>query len=249
MGMYRTVVVVPCYNEAARLKSEEFVKAVDAYPGVQFLFVDDGSKDGTDRVLEALASRDPERLHWLKLTPNQGKAEAVRRGLVQAMTMPADLVGFFDADLATPLSEIPMLAAPFADRDVVMVMASRVAMLGRSIERSTWRHYTGRVFATLASLLLGLRVYDTQCGAKLFRRTDALRDVFDRPFMSSWAFDVEILARLLRLQRSGKIPPVTRVVVEVPLRQWTDVHGSKISFTDSLVATSQLLLMWWRYRE
>jgi glycosyltransferase involved in cell wall biosynthesis len=246
--MYRTVIVIPCYNEAARLKSEEFVSAIDAYPGLQFLFVDDGSKDGTDRVLEALASRAPERLHWLKLTRNQGKAEAVRQGLVQAMAMPADLVGFFDADLATPLSEIPMLAAPFADSHIMMVMASRVAMLGRSIDRSTWRHYTGRVFATLASFLLGLRVYDTQCGAKLFRNTDALREVFDRAFMSSWAFDVEILARFQRLQQVGRIPPVTRVVVEVPLRRWTDVRGSKISFSDSVVATSQLLLMWWRYR-
>jgi dolichyl-phosphate beta-glucosyltransferase len=105
------------------------------------------------------------------------------------------------------------------------------------------------VFATIASLLLRLRVYDTQCGAKLFRKTDVAHEVFDRPFMSSWAFDVEILARLLRLQRSGKIPPVARVVVEVPLRQWTDVRGSKISFTDSLIATTQLLLIWWRYRD
>jgi len=247
--MYRTVVVIPCYNEAARLKSEEFIAAIAAYPSVQFLFVDDGSKDGTDRVLEALAARDRERLHCLKLPQNQGKAEAVRQGLVQAFTMPVDLVGFFDADLATPLSEIPILSEPFADRDIEMVMASRVAMLGRSIDRSTWRHYTGRVFATIASLLLSLRVYDTQCGAKLFRKTDAVREVFDRPFMSSWAFDVEILARLQRLQRSGKIPPVARVVIEVPLRQWTDVGGSKINFRDSVVATSQLLLMWWRYRE
>lgn len=247
--MHRTVVVIPCYNEAARLKSEEFVAAVGAYPGVQFLFVDDGSRDGTDRVLEALAARDPGRLHWLKLEQNQGKAEAVRQGLVQALAMPVDLVGFFDADLATPLGEIPLLAVPFDDPDILMVMASRVAMLGRAIERSTWRHYTGRFFATFASLLLGLRVYDTQCGAKLFRRTDAVREVFDRPFMSSWAFDVEILARLLRLERDQKIPAVTRAVVEVPLRQWTDVRGSKIGFTDSVIATSQLLIMWWRYRD
>lgn len=58
--MYRTVVVIPCYNEAARLKSEEFIAAIAAYPSVQFLFVDDGSKDGTDRVskrsLPAIAS-------------------------------------------------------------------------------------------------------------------------------------------------------------------------------------------------
>ena len=247
--MRRTVVVIPCYNEAARLKSEEFVAGVRAYPGLNFLFVDDGSTDGTNRVLEELVARDPARLQWLMLPQNQGKAEAVRRGLVQAFKMPVDFVGFLDADLATPIVELPLMTAPFDEPHVLMVMASRVAMLGRTIDRSTWRHYTGRVFATLASLLLGLRVYDTQCGAKLFRNIDAVREVFDRPFMSSWAFDVEILARLLRSERAGKIPPVTRVVVEVPLRQWTDVRGSKIGLADSVIATSQLLLMWWRYRE
>jgi predicted Abi (CAAX) family protease len=56
------------------------------------------------------------------------------------------------------------------------------------------------------------------------------------------------LARLQCLEREGQIRPVTEVVVEVPLRRWTDVRGSKISLVDSIVATSQLLQMRWRYR-
>jgi glycosyltransferase involved in cell wall biosynthesis len=248
MGIPRTVVVVPCYNEATRLNTEAFADAVCQYPGLQFLFVDDGSTDDTANVLKSLSTRDPARLLHLSLTPNRGKAEAVRQGLLEAFDSGAQLVGFLDADLATPIAELPLLAHPFSDPNVVMVMASRVAMLGRAIDRSPWRHYFGRVFATLASLLLGLRVYDTQCGAKLFRNVGAIRDVFARPFMSSWAFDVEILARLLSLERIGQLPRVERAVVEVPLRQWTDVRGSKITLVDSIVATSQLLLMWWRYR-
>jgi cellulose synthase/poly-beta-1,6-N-acetylglucosamine synthase-like glycosyltransferase len=249
LAMHATVIVIPCYNEAARLKSEEFVSALRDYPRLQFLFVDDGSSDGTDRVLAELAACHPDRLHWLKLPQNQGKAEAVRQGLLQAFQMRGEFVGFLDADLATPIAELVPMSAPFEDPDVLMVMASRVAMLGRAIDRSTWRHYTGRIFATFASLLLGLRVYDTQCGAKLLRNTAAVHEVFADRFMSSWAFDVEILARLLRLERRGRIPPVTQAVVEVPLRRWTDIRGSKISFADSVIATSQLLLMWWRYRE
>ena len=246
--MLRTVIVIPCYNEAKRLDSGAFVAAIGECPALEFLFVDDGSGDGTDRMLEQLASRCPDKLHWLKLSRNQGKAEAVRQGLQRAFVMKSDLVGFLDADLATPIAELWSMAEVFEDSEVLAVLASRVAMLGRDIRRSAWRHYTGRVFATGASLLLGLRVYDTQCGAKLFRNTDAVRSVFDERFMSSWAFDVEILARLLRLQRLGRIAPVERVVVEVPLRRWTDVRGSKIGLTDSVVAGAQLLAMWWRYR-
>ena len=74
------------------------------------------------------------------------------------------------------------------------------------------------MFASLASRSLRLRVYDTQCGAKLFRNTEPVRRVFDQEFISPWAFDVEILARLQRLERERRIPPVTRVVVAVPLQ-------------------------------
>ena len=140
------------------------------------------------------------------------------------------------------------MSSAFDDPEVLVAMGSRVSMLGRDIRRSAWRHYTGRVFATVASLALGLRVYDTQCGAKLFRNVPAVRQVFAKSFASSWAFDVEILARLLQHERAAGIPPVTQVVVEVPLKSWTDIAGSKIGVVESLVAGSQLFLLWWRYR-
>ncbi|HEY0872033.1 MAG TPA: glycosyltransferase, partial [Vicinamibacterales bacterium] len=246
--MPRTVVVVPCFNEASRLDGEAFAAAVDVYPGLEFLFVDDGSTDGTAQVLERLVARNPERLAWLKLPQNSGKAEAVRQGMLAAFAANPDLVGFLDADLATPISELTSMAAMFEDEEVLAVLASRVAMLGRDIRRSTWRHYTGRVFATLASTVLDLQVYDTQCGAKLFRNTPVVQEVFASPFLSSWAFDVEILARMRELHRAGQIPDLTRVVVEVPLKRWMDVRGSKISLTDSIIATSQVLMIGWRYR-
>ena len=71
-------------------------------------------------------------------------------------------------------------------------------MMGTDIRRSAVRHYTGRLFATAGSLVLGVPVYDTQCGAKAFRVTDALRAALAEPFVSRWAFDVEVLGRLLR---------------------------------------------------
>lgn len=241
-------VVVPCFNEGRRLDVEAFGAGVRDHPSLRLLFVDDGSTDETPRVLAQLVARAPDRLSALTLPSNQGKAEAVRRGLLAAVAGSPDLVGYLDADLATPIAELARLSEVFADPAVLGALGSRVALLGRDIQRSAWRHYVGRVFATLASLTLGLRVYDTQCGAKLFRNVEPVRRVFEQPFLTSWAFDVEILARLRRLERAGDIPPVATVVREVALRRWTDVRGSKIGLVDSVVATLQLGLVWWTYR-
>lgn len=243
-----TVVVVPCFNEAARLKPDAFLAAVREHASLQFLFVDDGSTDHTARVLDELIARNPGSLFCLKLSRNRGKAEAVRLGMREAFTRSPEIVGFLDADLSTPISELPLMAGAFDDPQIQVVLGSRVALLGRQIHRSNRRHYLGRVFATLASMTLGLRVYDTQCGAKLFRNSKAIRRIFDREFLSSWAFDVELLARLRQMERSDQIQPVAKTVVEVPLRQWTDVRGSKIGLGDSVIATLQLLRIWWRYR-
>ncbi len=246
--MRRTVVVVPCFNEVERLKPDAFLEAVQDCEALHFLFVDDGSTDRTASVIEELVARNPERFACLKLKANKGKAEAVRRGLRKAFECSPELVGFLDADLSTPIAELTMMEEAFDDPDILLVMAARVALLGRQIHRSSRRHYVGRVFATLASITLGLRVYDTQCGAKLFRNTAAIRQIFDRSFLSSWAFDVELLARLRRLERKKQTLPVTKTVVEVPLRQWGDVRGSKIGLRDSVIATLQLFQIWWRYR-
>ena len=192
-----TVVVVPCYNEAARLDLAAFAAFLEHSDGVALLLVDDGSTDETPRVLERLRAAHPKRIAVLGLGANVGKAEAVRRGVKLALSRGPALVGYWDADLATPLEAIVDFRTVLAQRpEVVLVMGSRVALLGRQIRRSWKRHFLGRAFATAASLILGLTVYDTQCGAKLFRVTRQTAALFDRPFRARWIFDVEILARI-----------------------------------------------------
>ena len=166
---------------------------------VEFLFVNDGSTDRTRQLLEQLVADDPERFSLLDLDRNRGKAEAVRRGMIAAFERRPDFAGFWDADLATPLGEIPTFIEVFETRsEVDLVFAARVRLLGRSISRNPGRHYFGRVGATLISSSLGLAVYDTQCGAKLFRTEDAIAALFAEPFISRWIFDVEIIARLVK---------------------------------------------------
>jgi len=109
-----------------------------------------------------------------------------------------------------------------------------VALLGHRIDRSAWRHYLGRLFATASSLVLRLSVYDTQCGAKVFRVTPALRTALAEPFTSRWAFDVELLQRLLG---AGVRPAQFE---EVPLRAWRDVGGSKLGPAAAIAAAADL---------
>jgi dolichyl-phosphate beta-glucosyltransferase len=221
-------VVVPCYNEAERLQGDPLLAFVDGRDDTRLVLVDDGSKDATRAVLDALAARRPDRLAVLALPENRGKAEAVRQGLQHAMSGGADVVGYLDADLSTPPGELPRLLEALRSSGVEVAIGARVALLGRDIQRSAVRHLLGRVFATAASLVLRAPVYDTQCGAKLFRSSPALAAALAQPFLSRWAFDVELLGRLL-IGDAGAAPLPLTAFVEVPLGTWHDVGGSKLN--------------------
>lgn len=220
--------VVPCFNEAARLPVAELEDfALEHGDQIALLFVNDGSRDDTSTVLSKLVSTAPHRLSVLELPANKGKAEAVRTGLAHALVQGVDSVGYLDADLATPLGEVLRLRQELEGRRLDVVLGSRVALHGFDIQRSSARHYLGRVFATLASGVLRWRIYDTQCGAKIFRSTPALTAALQQPFISKWGFDIELLGRLV-IGAPG-VPPVSlENIAEMPLRVWKDVPGSKI---------------------
>ena len=221
-------IVVPCYNEAARLDREAFTRFASCHD-VDFLFVDDGSTDSTRLTLEALWESRPDRIKILPLARNVGKAEAVRHGLLAACESKPTYVGFWDADLATPLEDIVAFKSLLDSRpDIEMVFGSRVNLLGRDVHRRLVRHYVGRVFATAAAAVLGVGIYDTQCGAKLFRVSPGFAEHLREPFIGGWIFDVEIIAREVRARRLSNLPPVSRIIFEYPLMEWRDVAGSKI---------------------
>lgn len=221
------ILVIPCYNEGQRLDPAPWLGFLDAFPRFGLLFVDDGSTDNTAPVLEDLRSQRPQQVQVLSLEQNRGKAEAVRAGVLGALTTEPHSVGYWDADLSTPLDAAPaFLAVLDEDDSVELVTGARVQLLGRTVERSALRHYVGRVFAAFASMALGLRVYDTQCGAKLFRVTVGTVGLFELPFLSRWAFDVELLARLGQ-QRNGAAS-LEEAVYEFPLQSWIHASGSKV---------------------
>jgi glycosyltransferase involved in cell wall biosynthesis len=242
------VIVVPCYNEEKRLDAAAFRSFAPASHRVRFLFVNDGSRNGTAAMLDRLEAADPARFLTLHMVKNSGKAEAVRRGMLRAMELQAEFVGFWDADLATPLDAIGDFCDLLVERPAVeMVFGSRVKLLGRDIQRSAARHYLGRVFATAVSLVLGLGIYDPQCGAKLFRVTPSLRSLLEEPFIARWIFDVEIMARLICQRRGTPRPQAEEVICEYPLKIWHGRAGSRLRRRDFVVAAVDLMRIYRRY--
>lgn len=237
-----TIVVVPCYNEAKRLDTSAVLELVDGEPRTFVLFVNDGSTDETANVLAVLCRERPDSIEALSLERNSGKTEAVRRGVLAALERRPAYIAYWDADLSTPLDMVPVFCAELdRDPELLGVLGSRIRRLGARIDRLALRHYAGRVFATLASAVLGIAVYDTQCGAKMLRATDEVARAFSEPFRSRWVLDVEMLARL----RSEMGPErLAARLFEVPLPRWRDVAGSKLTMSHGAVAFVDLFRIW-----
>jgi glycosyltransferase involved in cell wall biosynthesis len=241
-------IVVPCYNESRRLPVKEFERLLDAGGHkITLIFVDDGSRDSTRQILEHMQAGHQDRAVVLAMPQNSGKGEAVRHGISYALKQGFSYVGFWDADLATPLGATSQLLGVLQEhREFDMVFGARVKLLGSHIERRASRHYIGRVFATVVSMVLQLPVYDTQCGAKVFRATPEIREVFAKPFLSRWIFDVEIIARYI--SRIGSRAAAARRICEYPLEQWADISGSKLRPFDFVIAGYDLWRIYWTYR-
>jgi len=227
--MQKTALTIPCYNEEKRLFPEGYKQFLAQNPAVDLIFVDDGSADATYSTMEAIAAANPGRVFALRQPVNAGKAEAVRRGVCEAFEKGYHNAGFWDADNSAPLRLVRYLIADLEHKNVEMVMGSRVNMLGKRICRSHLRHYMGRLFATIASSILRLQVYDTQCGAKVFRNSRVMRQVFSTPFSTGWTFDLEVIARAVLANRETEPgTPADRLIIEHPLDEWVDVAGSKL---------------------
>jgi len=226
--------VIPAYNEANRIgetlrQTLQYMAAFAA--DSELLVINDGSTDSTgDIAREALAAAKIE-TRLLENFPNRGKGAAVRTGLTAA-TRPIGL--FFDADLSTPLEEIPKVIEPIANGEVDIAFGSRG--LDRSLigVRQSWRReQSGRVFNLIVRLSTGLPFWDTQCGFKAFR-LDVCRPIFNRARINGFAFDVELL--YLAHQSGLRMR-------EVPVR-WNHSEGSKIELVrDSLRMLGEVIAL------
>ncbi len=243
-----SVLVIPCHNEALRLDIGRVHAMLEREPDWHFLFVDDGSTDGTALMLEELSRSFRDQVLVLSLPQNAGKAEAVRLGLLHALDQQPlpTYVGYLDADFSTP----PESLEPFRDlllrrKDLQGVIGVRMELGGRQIKRELHKSVLNKLFSWLSSAVLGVRFRDPTCGAKLLRASPELRSALHRPFLSRGIFDVELISRLgLYFERSG-LGPLEWSLYEYPLDQWNDVGGSHRKIDDYFEALWDLGKIFW----
>ncbi len=215
-------IIIPCYNEYHRLPLDKFLSFGKEHPEFYFLFVDDGSTDGTGDLIKPYCSGQ---FDLLTFPENSGKAEAVRQGSLLALQKGFSRIAFWDADLATPLEEIfPFIRKMDQEKNWDMIIGSRVHRLGANINRTIWRHLTGRILMTIIlSLTVDFAVYDSQCGAKIMTAESA-RIIMDKPFFTKWLFDLEMLVRLEQFRQTS----LSSRVYEYPLSEWHEIGCSKV---------------------
>lgn len=205
-------VVIPAYNEAKRL-GPHLGSVIDYlnknYPGAELIIVDDGSKDETADVVHKY------NVKLISYLPNRGKGFAIRTGVAESK---GDLVLFMDADLSTPLSEVPKIIKALGDNDIV------IGSRGKS-DAPFYRQIASSIFDQVKFLMVGLRRFkDTQCGFKIFKG-DVARKLFAKGQIDRFMFDVEIL--YLAEKSRYKI-------IELPVT-WADAPGSHVRFWEGLV--------------
>jgi dolichyl-phosphate beta-glucosyltransferase len=229
----KITIIIPFYNEEKRIDFDCFHQIFNNYLQYNFILVDDGSTDNTSIILDEFKNKFPN-LTILKLDKNIGKAEAIRAAVLSIST--ADFIVYYDADLATPFSELEKLIQfSIQNPNYLLVMGARIKLIGNQVKRSLKRHYFGRIFATIVSqFVLKVAVYDTQCGAKVIDFETA-KHIFSKPFLSKWLFDVELLKRL------QKIHNLNEVVKEIPLEKWEEIGNSKIKVIDFFKIPFELL--------
>lgn len=237
------IVVIPCYNEEKRLKTETYLESLRNLPDLSVLFVNDGSKDETLAVLKNLAAKNPTQISIFDMPKNGGKAQAIFEGSQEALKANPDFVGYIDADLAVSLEEFYQLLQLAKSENKSFVFGSRWKRIGSKIDRKLSRHLIGRVFATIASNLLDLDVYDTQCGAKVMDAKTA-KQVYNEPFNVNWVFDVEIFFRLLKIFPKENF---SYFVTESPLKEWHDVEGSKVKISHSINILKDFMILRKKY--
>lgn len=236
------VVVVPCYNEAARWRADYWASLM-AMHDVHWVFVDDGSTDGTRELVAQTSELGSGEV--LCLPRNQGKAEAVRLGLNHALKLSPDSavgIGFVDADGAFSENEIRRLKDLFRlqvddKNDIEAIWTARVALAGRAIKRSRHRHYIGRAVATFVSLNDLTIPYDTQSGLKLFVPSETLSLALSTPFETRWLFELEILTRWRSLTNRAMS------IWEEPLLAWNDVPGSRVTGGEAVRVLRELIVL------
>ena len=225
--MLKYCIIIPCFNEEKRILTDEFLDFVNSHPNCNFLFVDDGSKDLTSEVISNLSNQSNQ-IDGLILDKNSGKAEAIRAGMNNVIKKNTyDCLGYLDADLAIPFSELERLMGK-VDEGFQFVFSSKKPTKNSELEIKFKRYFVGRVLSSMVRFSLKLKIYDTQCGCKLMTSELASLSFKDK-FISSWLFDIELIWRII-ISRDRAF--FREKAIEIPVKKLIDRGSSRIKISD-----------------
>jgi glycosyltransferase involved in cell wall biosynthesis len=233
--MQKVAIIIPCYNEAKRLDYKN-IEPLLLNSDIDIYFANDGSKDNTFEIINSIVANQQQRLHLINFNENSGKANTIFKAINQIHQLDKyDFIGYFDADFSTPSDEIIRLVDEISKKKCEFLIGSRILLLNSGIKRKYYRHIIGRVIITIINLKFQLGIYDTQCGSKLFSKK-IIPKVFDKPFYTSWLFDVEIF---IRLQKQNLLIHG----IEIPIYKWRDIEGSKLGWRTGFKIIKELYLL------
>ena len=213
--------IVPCFNEEKRLNLDYWNKLAEI-PNVNWIFVNDGSNDGTKGVLDKITKST-----IIDLEKNVGKAEAIRKGITESYKKNSGepfCVGYLDADSAFETEDVrKVIDLNYSENSpYVSFWGSRVALAGKNITRNNLRHILSRILITIFGYLMKDLPYDPQTGFKVFKFNNKQMEIFEKRFETKWFVDLEILIRYQVLEKQ------IMKIWEEPVNTWKDVDGSNI---------------------
>ena len=239
-------IVIPCYNESSRLDLTTFIDFARRRKDTTLCFVNDGSADMTRSTLAEIKNLVHDNTFVFHIELNGGKANAVRQGaLFLFEETEVDTIGFIDADLSTSFEDYDDLIVEMEAINKLKVVFGSRNMGGAesAIERNPIRKILSNIVKVMIYMITRLRIADTQCGAKTFKR-ELIPIIYRKTFISRWLFDVEIL---LRLKKEFGKPDFLRIFKEKPLKKWIHMEGSKINWKDTISIPLSLTKIWIAY--
>jgi glycosyltransferase involved in cell wall biosynthesis len=190
--------------------------------------VDDGSTDGLSQIiLDSIEKLEIENVKMLATSENLGKGFAINRGLKYSLNQGFGVVAFLDADFSTSLHELFRLVKILEHSSVDAVIGSRVLNDSNVIETKFYRLFLGRLFSSFIRRYLKIDIYDTQCGAKVFKVNDTLKQSVDQEVIDPWLYDLQLLVPIVRTGGS---------VLEIELKRWINQENSKFNIWKGVIS-------------